>query len=185
MTKAKIIGAIALCCLLPLGTSVSEEAPISGLMIGAPTASIPVLDITGKYAGQRICYVCEFQDDPNVLGFFTDTSDETAELIVQLNDLYVRNKDTNFKAVAMIVAGESAADWLTDLGKSANIEIPLTVFKKGPKDLAVRLFELNPDVDNTFLVTVNRSVVTNVADISGSEFDRVSDATAQMLAQLD
>ena len=185
MTKTRITGAIALFCLLPLGTSVAEEAPVSGLDIGAPTASIPVLDITGKYQGSRICYVCEFQDDPNVLGFFRDTSDETAELIVQLNDLYLSHKGTDFKAVAMIVAGESAADWLTELNESANIEIPLTVFKKGPQDLAVRLFELNLDVDNTFLVTVNRSVVTNVADIGASDFERVVDATTQMMAQQD
>jgi hypothetical protein len=35
---------------------------------------------------------------------------------------------------------------------------------------------------NTFLVTVNRSVVANIYDIEPDEFNRVADATSEMLA---
>jgi len=184
MTKLKFSAALALCCatFLP-GLPAAAQDSVSGLEIGAPTASIPVVDVTGAYKGQRICYVCEFQDDPNVLAFFRDTGDETADLILQLNELYLRNKDNNFKAVAAIVAGEEATAWLEDLNASADIEIPLVVLRRGPRDVAVRLYKLNPDVDNTFLVTVNRFVAANVADIAPGEFGRVADATAQMLAQ--
>lgn len=156
---------------------------ISGLDVGAPTASIPVVDVTGPYQGQRICYVCEFQDAPNVLGFFRDTGDETAELIVQLNDLYVQHKAEGFKAVAMIVAGEDAKPWLEELNATEHLEIPLTYFRRGPRDVAARLYELNPEVANTFLVTVNRFVAANVADIHPDGFDAVATATAEMLTQ--
>jgi len=174
--------AVVLCGLL-LGASASAQHEISGLEIGAPTQSIPVVDVTGQYKGQRICYVCEFQDDPNVLAFFRNTDEKTAELIVELNELYLRNKDKNFKAVAAIVAGEEAKPWLENLSESANIEIPLVVLRRGPRDVAVRLYKINPEVDNTFMVTINRFVAANVSDIEPDGFDRVADATAQMLAQ--
>ena len=46
----------------------------------------------------------------------------------------------------------------------------------------MRVYNLNPDVANTFLVTVNRSVVANISDIAPDQFSRVADATSQMLA---
>lgn len=181
--RAAIRPAAALAALaLAVGAAAAAEF-VSGLEIGAPTQSIPVVDVTGPYAGKRICYVCEFQDDPNVLAFFRDTGEETAEMIVQLNQLYLENKDRNFKAVAAIIAGEEAKPWLEELNESANIEIPLVVLRRGPQDVAVRLYELNPDVDTTFLVTVNRFVAANVSGIGPDEFHRVAEATTQMLAQ--
>jgi hypothetical protein len=165
-------------------SAIAFEDVISGLPPGAPTVSIPVLDVTGPYKGERICYVCEFQDFPNVLAFFRGTGDETAELIIALNDLYVRNKDRNFKAVVMVAAGPEASAWLEELSAAKDLEIPLTVFRKGPADLAGRLYELNSEVDNTFLVTLDRFVVANVAGIEPDEFGRVREATEQMLANL-
>jgi hypothetical protein len=59
---------------------------------------------------------------------------------------------------------------------------PLAYFTKGPKDVATRVYNLNPAVANTFLVTVDRSVVANIFDIAPEQFSRVADATAEMLA---
>jgi hypothetical protein len=165
-----------------LGTVAWAADIISGLPLGATTQSIPVTDVTGAYKGERTCYVCEFDKAPNVLAFFRDTSDATAKQIIQLNDLYVKNKSRNFKAVAMIIAGEGSKKWLEELNRSAHLEIPLTFFTKGPKDPATRVYNLNPAVANTFLVTVNRSVVANMSDIGPEQFDRVAGAASQMLA---
>lgn len=184
MSAVRILGLLTACGSMLVTSAVAFEDVISGLPAGAPTVSIPVLDVTGPYKGQRICYVCEFQDFPNVLAFFRGTGDETAELIIALNDLYVRNKNRDFKAVVMVAAGPEASAWLEELSASANLEVPLTVFRKGPADLAGRLYELNPEVDNTFLVTLDRFVVANVSGIEPREFERVSDATEQMLADL-
>jgi hypothetical protein len=167
---------------LGLALPVAGAGVVSGLEVGAPTVSIPVVDVTGPYKGELICYVCEFQDDPNVLAFFRATGDDTAALIVELDALYRANKDRNFKAVAMIVAGDSAKPWLEQLKAEKGIEIPLVVLRRGPKDVAVRLYSLNPEVDNTFLVTVDRFVAANVAGISAGEFSEVADATTAMLA---
>lgn len=176
-----LVRSFALTCLLGLTVPVVAGVA-SGLDVGAPTVSIPVLDVTGAYKGQQICYVCEFQNDPNVLAFFRDTGDTTAALIVKLNDLYVKNKDRNFKAVAMIVAGDSAKPWLEELQAKKHLEIPLVVFRRGPKDVAARLYSLNPAVENTFLVTVDRFVTANVTGIGPDDFGRVADATSTMLA---
>jgi hypothetical protein len=178
-TSLRALGAAGAALITTLGLAADVA---SGLAAGTPTASIPVLDVTGAYAGKRICYVCEFQDDPNVLAFFQHTGADTAHLIEALNSLYVANKDKNFKAVAMIVAGPDAQAWLEELNASGEIEIPLTVFYRGPRDVAAKLYALNPDVENTFLVTRNRFVVANVSGIGADGFDRVADATKQMLA---
>ena len=117
------------------------------------------------------------------MAFFRDADDETAELIVQLDKLYRQEKKRNFKAVAIIISGPDAKPWLEELRKSRNIEIPLTVLNKGPKDVGVKLYKLDPQVRNTFLVTRNRTVDTNVSDIGPSGFDKVRQATLGMLAK--
>ena len=164
--------------------AIALAAEISGPSIGTTTQSIPVMDVTGPYKGELTCYVCEFDKAPNVLAFFRDTSDGTAKQIVQLNELYLKNKSRNFHAVAMIIAGDSSKKWLEDLNRSNHIEIPLTFFRKGPKDPAARVYNLNPAVANTFLVTVNRSVVANISDVGPEQFNRVADAASEMLASI-
>ncbi|HLB29943.1 MAG TPA: hypothetical protein VJN91_00280 [Gammaproteobacteria bacterium] len=159
------------------------EAVKSGLSVGEATLSFAVFDVTGAYAGKRICYVCEFQNDPNVLGFFQEANDETAELIAKLDALYKANKDSKFKAVAVVVAGMDAKPWLEELKQSKGIEIPLVVLRKGQKDVAVRMYKLDPEVKNTFLVNIDRVVKTNLTGIDPASFGMVESATQQILAQ--
>jgi hypothetical protein len=184
MMRINLLCRVAVLGTILLGATAYAADIVSGLDIGANTQTIPVTDVTGPYKGEKICYVCDFDKAPNVLAFFRDTSDATAKEIIQLNDLYVRNKSRNFKAVVMIVAGESSKKWLEDLNRSEHLEIPLTFFTKGPKDVAARVYNLNPAVANTFLVTVNRSVVANISNIEPEQFNRVADATSEMLATL-
>jgi hypothetical protein len=174
-----------LAAVLALGVFVTgaRAQVVAGLAPGTPTPSVPVFDVTGPYAGKRTCYVCEFQNDPNVIAFFRDADEQTAELIVQLDKLYRQEKKRNFKAVAIIVSGHDAKPWLEELRKLRNIEIPLTVLHKGPKDVGVKLYKLDPQVRNTFLVTRNRVVDANVSDIAASGFDKVKQATLRTLTK--
>jgi hypothetical protein len=167
--------------LLLLGAGWLAGQIRSGLPAGTFTESIPVTDVTGPYKGERVCYVCEFEEAPNVLAFFRETSPETAKLIVELNRLYLKNKSRNFQAVAMIIEGSDSKKWLENLNKTEKLEIPLTFFTKGPKDVAARVYKLNLEVKNTFLVTVNRTITGNVSDIGPAEFDQVIEATEEML----
>lgn len=180
---AKFIRVVAVFCLVLSGLTVRADKAdvISSYAVGETTQSFTVFDVTGKYKGKRICYVCEFQDEPNVIGFFQKPDENTAEFIKKLNDLYESNKARHLNAVAVIVSGMDAKPWLEQLSESKGIKIPLVVLKKGPKDLAVRLYRLNPDVDNTFLVNINRKVIANVSGIEAKDFQQVADAATKML----
>lgn len=181
MSVTKFFCAITILSLAYLGSAWAAD-PVSGLAIGKPTLSFTVMDVTGVYKGKRICYVCEYQNAPVILGFYRDTGGETADLIQKLDSLYRNNKDRNLKAVAVIVAGQEAKPWLEELQQKAGIEIPMVVLRKGPKDVAVRMYHLDPEVKNTFLVAVDRTVKANLTDISPDNFNQVADATTQMLA---
>ena len=178
----RLITASLFLSLLTLSAWSEDSSVISGYEVGETTQSFTVVDVTGKYAGKRICYVCEYQDEPNVIGFFQTTGDETADFITRMDELYKQNKERHLKAVAVIVAGQEAKPWLEQLNQEKNLEIPLVVLKKGPKDLAVRLYRLNPEVENTFLVNINRKVMANVAGIDTDQFSLVADATTRMLS---
>jgi hypothetical protein len=178
---AKMLSVGALVLLASAGWT--ETAGVSSsYAAGETTQSFTVYDVTGPYKGKRICYVCEFQDEPNVIGFFQNAGDTTAEFITKMNTLVQNNKDRGLNAVAVIIAGMEAQPWLEELSAAKNIEIPLVVLRKGQNDLAVRLYRLNPEVDNVFLVNINRKVVANIAGIAPEGFNLVADAATQMLA---
>ena len=181
MNKAKVISKVAILGVLFFSAgSLAAQIP-AGLPAGSLTESIPVSDVTGPYKGERICYVCDFESLPNVLAFVSNPSDDAAKMIVDLNRLYLKHKARNFKAVVMVMAGNSSKKWLEDLNRNEKLEIPLTYFTKGPKDAALRVYKLNPEV-TTFLVTVNRLVEVNISGITSEEFGQVADATEVMMA---
>src|ERR1700721_3130735 len=94
--------------LLFLALLLASLAPaadvVSGPPVGATTMSIPVSDVTGQNKRQLVCFVCDYDKAPDVLAFFRDTSDDTAKQIIQLNDLYLKNKSRGFKAVVLRLA---------------------------------------------------------------------------------
>ena len=182
---AKLIKFIPFCCLLLIGFTLPAAADNGGVTssfkVGETTQSFTVYDITGKYKGHRICYVCEYQDEPNIIGFFQKPDEKTAEFITKMNKLVEQDKSRHLKAVAVIVSGMDAKPWLEKLSQSKGIKFPLVVLKKGPKDLAVRLYRLNPEVDNVFLVNIKRKVMANFSGIDAKDFQQVADAANKML----
>jgi rhodanese-related sulfurtransferase len=164
----------------PAGQPVSASGVItSGRPVGAITPSFRVLDVTGKYKGEETCYVCEYGTAPTVIAFFQNTGDDTADLIVKLDKLVNARKD--LKAVAVIEAGPDAKPWLEKLAQDKGIKIPLVVFQNGTKDSGVRVYKLNLDAKNTFLVNDKRLVVANFANVSDDTFQQVADASSKML----
>jgi rhodanese-related sulfurtransferase len=152
----------------------------SGRQVGAVTPSLRVIDVTGKYAGQDTCYVCEYGAAPTVIGFFQKPSDQAAELIVKLNALV--QSDKNLKGFAVMIEGPDTKAWLEKLAKDKGIQIPLVYLARGPQDTGVRIYKLNPAADNTILVNVNRQVVANFVNITSGNFQQVTDASTKMLA---
>jgi hypothetical protein len=55
-------------------------------------------------------------------------------------------------------------------------------FAKGLQDSGMRIYKLNPAVDNTVLVNINRQVVANFVNVDSNSFGQVADASVKMLA---
>jgi rhodanese-related sulfurtransferase len=162
-------------------TATQPGAITSGRPVGAVTPSFRVIDVTGKYKGQDTCYVCEYGTAPTIIGFFKDTGDQTADLIVKINQLVQEQSGKNFKGFAVLVAGPDSKPWLEKLAQDKNIKIPLVYLANGSKDLGMRLYKINPEADNTILVNDNRQVVDNFVNVKPADFQTVSDASAKML----
>src|SRR5579862_4660156 len=162
-------------------TAATSGGPLtSGRPVGAVTPSFRVIDVTGKYKGQDTCYVCEYGEAPTVIAFFDNPSDQAADLIVKLNTLAQKESSKNLKAFVVMVNGPESKPWLEKLAQDKGIQIPMVYLAKGPKDLGVRLYKINPQAKNTFLVDDKRQVVTNLVNVD--DFQKVADASEKMLA---
>ena len=142
--------------LMTFGPLCLAEETISGRAVGEMTPSFPVLDVTGPHKGKSICYVCESKDAPVVFAFFRQTGDEMASLVKKLNELARQHRD--LRVVAVVIEGQNSQPWLEKLAEENGITIPLTVFRNGKDDVAMKLYKLNAGASNTVLVNVKRKV---------------------------
>ena len=145
------------------------------------TPSFPVLDVTGPHKGKSICYVCESKDAPVVFAFFRQTGDEMASLVKKLNELARQNQD--LRVVAVIMEGPDSQPWLERFAQENGITIPLTVFRNGKDDIAMKLYKLNATASNTILVSVKRKVAANLVDVNAENFKMLTNAVSKVLAQ--
>lgn len=159
----------------------ATAAITSGRPVGAVTPSFRVIDATGKYKGQETCYVCEYGMAPTVIAFFDSPSDQAADLIVKLNALAQKDASKNLKAFAVMINGPESKEWLEKLAQEKGIEIPLVFLQKGTKDLGVRLYKINTQAKNTFLVNDNRQVIANMVNVDDNTFQQVAEASTKML----
>ncbi|MGA9882085.1 MAG: rhodanese-like domain-containing protein [Candidatus Acidiferrales bacterium] len=166
--------------------STDSSAPLtSGRPVGAMTPSFRVIDVTGQYKGQQTCYVCEYGAAPTVIAFFKGPSDQAADLIVKLNKLVTANSQKNLKAFVVMVNGKESKPWLEKLAADKGIKIPMVYLLNGPKDVSARLYHINDQADNTFLVDNKREVRTNLVNVTGNSFNEVTQATTQMLGAVE
>lgn len=177
MRASAFVGAVV--AIASLGTASPAEL-LSGRGVGELTPSFVVKDVTGPYKGKPICYVCEYQGAPTVIGFFRDTGEATADLVVKLNDLAKRQ--VALKVVVVLTAGTGQEAWLAQLAEQNGITVPLTAFRRGPQDVAMKLYKLNPEASNTLLVSTKRKVSANLVDVSADRFGQVEAAVQEMLA---
>jgi len=178
---ANAAGTAAPAAAAPAATATAPAGPLtSGRPVGAVTPSLRVIDVTGQYKGQDTCYVCEYGPAPTVIGFFNKPSDQAADLIVKL-DALVRSQK-NLKGFVVMTEGADTKEWLEKLAADKGIKIPLVYFARGLQDSGMRIYKLNPAVDNTVLVNINRQVVANFVNVTDSTFNQVQDASVKMLA---
>ena len=172
-----------------VASSIAASAPdclaaqpntVSGRAVGEMTPSFPVLAVTGPHKGKSVCYICESNGAPLVLAFFRETGDETASLAGKLDDLA---KDRNLRVVAVMIEGPDSRPWLEKFAEENRITIPLTVFRNGKHDVAMKLYKLNASVSNTILVSAKRNVTANFVDVKVQDFGRVTNAVSRVAGQ--
>ncbi len=156
-----------------------QSKTVSGLAVGEMTPSFPVLDVTGPHKGKSVCYVCESQDAPVVFAFFRQTGNEMASLVRKLNELARQNQD--IRVVAVVIEGQESQPWLERVAEENGITIPLTVFRNGKDDIAVKVYKLNASASNTILVSAKRRVVANLVNVNAENFKMVTNGVSKVI----
>ena len=160
-------------------SAAQQTKTASGLAVGEITPSFPVLDVTGPHKGQSVCYVCESQGAPVVFAFFRQTGIETASLVKKLNELARQNQD--IRVVAVVIEGQESRPWLESLAQEKGITIPLTVFRNGKDDIAMKVYKLNANASNTILVSAKRKVVGNLVNVNAENFKTVTNGVSKVI----
>jgi hypothetical protein len=162
------------------GCLAAQSNAVSGRAVGEMTPSFPVLNVTGPHKGKLVCYVCESKGAPVVFAFLPQTGEETASLVIKLNEL-AQKKD--LRIVAVIMAGPGSQPWLEKFADENGITIPLTILRNGKDDIAVNLYKLNPTVSNTILVSAKHKVTANLVNVNAQTFGMLTDAVSRVLSQ--
>ena len=79
--------------------------------------------------------------------------------------------------------GPNSQPWLERFAQENGIAIPLTVFRNGTHDVAMKLYKLNASARNTILVNVKRKVAANLVDVNAETFNLLTNAVSKVLAQ--
>ena len=172
-----------LAALLVMGMSGGLWAATSCCDIGEVTPPLKVFDVTGPYKGEATCYVCAYKGAPTVQVFFKDTGEETASLLVALNEFVQQKGQEDLKAVAIFMSGPNSKPWLEKLAQEKGIKFPLVVLPLGQTDPGIALYHLNPNSRNTFLVSLHKAILANLSNVDVQSFRQVAEASSKMLEE--
>ncbi len=104
-----------------------------------------------------------------------------ASLVKRLNKLAGQHRD--LRVVAVVIEGQNSQPWLEKLAEENGITIPLTVFRNGKDDVAMKLYKLNAGASNTVLVNVKRKVSANFVNVNAGNFQMLTNAVSKVLSQ--
>jgi len=159
-----------------------QSKTVSGLAVGEMTPSFPVLAVTGPHKGKEVCYVCEFFGSaPAIFAFFRQSGDDMASVVKELDELAGRNKD--IRVVAIIIEGQDSRPWLEKFAQENRITIPLAVLRKGRDDIAMKVYKLNANMNNTILMSVKRRVAANLVNVNTENFTILTNTVSKVLDQ--
>src|SRR5438552_17939713 len=183
MMRRPLVVLIGVVSLIAFGVPclAGQSKTVSGLAVGETTPSFPVLAVTGPHKGKEVCYVCEFIGAPTIFAFFRQTGDEMASVVKELNELARRNKD--IRAVAIIIEGRDSQPWMEKFAQENSITIPLTVLRNGKDDIAMKVYKLNANINNTIMMSVKREVDANLVNVNAENFKMLTNALSKVLDQ--
>jgi hypothetical protein len=104
-----------------------------------------------------------------------------ASVVKELNKLARQNKD--IRVVAIIIEGQDSQPWLEKFAQENSITIPLTVLRNGKDDIAMKVYKLNANINNTILMSVKREVAANLVNVNAEHFTMLANTISKMLDQ--
>ncbi|MEZ6122357.1 MAG: hypothetical protein R3C49_04185 [Planctomycetaceae bacterium] len=173
-------------CLLSLTVSAQAADIKSGLDVGASPGAYYVQDVTGPSAGTKLCYRCQYGNQP-VVNIFTRKMDANVTKLVKEIDSVVAKNSADHKMKAFVVVltddPDAQADGLKKCAEENQIKhTPLTVFDNnvGPKS-----YRLSEDADVTVLMWVESDVKVNHAykltELNSDAIQKIVGDTAKIL----
>jgi hypothetical protein len=104
-----------------------------------------------------------------------------ASVVKELNELARRNKD--IRVVAIIIEGQESQPWLEKFAQEHSITIPLTVLRNGKDDIAMKVYKLNANINNTIMMSVKREVAANLVNVHAENFKLLTNTISKVLDQ--
>ena len=85
--------------------------------------------------------------------------------------------------VAIIIEGQESQPWLEKFAQENSITIPLTVLRNGKDDIAMKVYKLNANINNTILMSVKREVAANLVNVHAENFKLLTNTISKVLDQ--
>lgn len=158
-----------------------QALPVSGPRPGEHLAAFIVDDVTGKFPGERLCYVCHYGEGPVVLLFTRGVPAELPTAARALDAWRARHPGAEAFVAVASEDPEGDADALRDLAREHGLRLPLTLCSEG--EFGPHLYRLHPRVPVTAVLyrakTVRRTLTARALD---AEFLAELIAAAEELA---
>jgi len=143
-----------------------NSLPPSGPETGEHLSAFIVEDVTGKFSGEHLCYVCYLGEGPVVLLFAREIDERLARLACDLDGWVERHPEARAFVAVPTDDPEGDAEALRELAGEYGLRLPLTLCAEG--EFGPHLYRLHPRVPVTALLyrekTVMRSLSARVPD---------------------
>lgn len=135
--------------------------PASGPQPGEHLSAFIVADVTGKFPGEHLCYVCYLGEGPVVAVFARQIDDRLARLACDLDEWVERHPGARAFVAIPGDDPEGDAEALQELASAYSIRLPLTLCAEG--EFGPHLYRLHPRVPVTVLLYREKTVVRNLS----------------------
>jgi len=135
--------------------------PASGPEPGEHLSAFIVEDVTGKFPGEHLCYVCYLGEGPVVLVFAREIDGRLARLASDLDGWVERHPEARAFVAVPTDDPEGDAEALRELAAEHGVRLPLTLCAEG--EFGPHLYRLHPRVPVTALLYREKTVVRSLS----------------------
>ena len=168
-----------------LVTQASAAEFKSGLQAGDYPGAFHVTDVTGPFAGENLCYRCEYGARPVVSIFARKMDENVHELVKKIDEVVGKNKEQRMAAFVVLLTDQpkEQTEALSAAAKEHKItHTPLTTYNTANGPAKYRIHE---DADVTVVMWVENDVKVNHAfqkgKLDAAAISKVVAATSSIL----